>query len=162
MSSPIKKLEKNAPNGLAISGPFKTNSTRPSIWYVVRNTVGDSNGCAPTALTFIVQEHHYTDIDMWLQQIGVRKPGKGTKVGKIGLEKYGFKKVTLGLGLTVSGFARIMRHGTFLVRVEGHALVVKDGIIYNTYHGSRRQFIKSLYLYDPNSVVPFNDQTKTI
>lgn len=48
-------------------------------------------------------------------------------------EKFGYKPIDLPTGITVGEFARIHRHGTYLVRMDGHISSIIQGEVYDIF-----------------------------
>lgn len=151
--NPLKKITPNEDLGVKYSGLHSTNSTRPSLFVQVRNTLGHNNACAPTAMVAAMgNQYSYQEINNWLKQTGVRpNDNHGTYTGRANLKALGFEIQTLGQFLSVAKFARLFNQGSFLVTVNKHALAIVNGVIMDTTMRYRRAKIYAIYKFNPQT-----------
>lgn len=93
---------------------------------------GHNRGCVPCALSALTGRN-YDDINAYLITRRFRKSNnRGTDLSSIPKSPFGLDRFMECDGLTVRQFCDKNTTGHFLIRVNGHALTIKDGIIYDT------------------------------
>ena len=153
----------------------------------LKGDLSHKNSCAPIALSFVTGLN-YNTVNHWLkthyynkpkyypayynkpkyypaydqsikQLIPYRKTDRsGTHLNKVPIQVFGLVE-HYGKGWTLGKFIESHPKGTFIIRVNGHALSLKDGIVYDTGLTGPRKRIKQVFKKDENiSINPLDFQ----
>lgn len=102
-----------------------------------------NRSCVPCALSTIL-DTPYQEVNNWLKYHRYRRgDNSGTFTERIPMKQIGLEKIrTDFIGKSVNQFITYNPKGTFLVRVRGHCLSVKDGIAFDTGNSEKRRVLE--------------------
>ncbi len=105
----------------------------------------EPNSCAPQALAKLF-DAEFEVVNDFLIQKGFRTPGSATRIPNKDMYEMGMVPFLFDLSwLTLSECPKSYPTGKYYIRIDGHALCMIDGIIYDSTQSDPKSIVKQIW-----------------